>query len=448
MLLVEHYGIIILLVFAGYRVYTTKIGGSLLSDYLKMNDFLPEGKKIKRVLSGSEILLAYELSKYTRLMLDREFLLGVPVERDLMKSAEYSFAVSNGLDLGFTVDTSRLTAHHATQRLFFLGTVENVNLLKDTPEEVIYDFNHDPTRNRVMHGDSRSAAYVSLMAYLMVRAYQRGEPMPKIIYGTERYSQKEREYVDICILQGYGNKIAEGMFEIHSNSAFGYQPEWEAFVIYNRQLGNMDREYTPEEKYKYLSANFQPGDVVLRYMRRNIKEGESIFQLESCFPAVIQSFDKNELKLVYYPFIQTKLTRTAELQALEADLQDDYGTSIINEDDYVRFQESQETVSLHELGVDIKTYREQLFICAFHDSMAEDGTHQYMRTPRGTDRVYMTTLETVYALLEDREIKYNKERFLSQYFKRTTPLYEEYRQEMEEYRRLQKAAAANGDAVL
>ncbi len=408
-------------------------GGHILgaTGFLNINDFLP--RKIKRILSGSEILLAYELGKYAKLMLDRDFVLGVPIERDLTKSEAYSFAIANGLDLGFTVDKSRFTSHIAKQKLYFTGTVEGVTLVKDTPEEVVYDFNHDPLNNRVMHGDSRSTAYVSLLAFLMVRAYQRGEAMPKVVFGTETYSQKEREYVDIYILAGYGNKIAEDMFAIGSKPAYGYQPEWEAFVMYHRQLGHMNREYSPEEKFKYLQSTFQPGDVVLRYMRSNIKEGESIFQLDSCFPAVIQSFDKDEVRLVYYPFIQTRLTRDKTLSDLEEDLKDDYGTSILRDEDYARFQESRETLSLHELGVDLKTFREQFLILRFYDSMNQDGSDQYLKTPTGYDRLFMTTLETTYALLEDREIWYDKERFLSQYFKKTKPVYDEYRERMSEH---------------
>ena len=54
-----------------------------------------------------------------------------------------------------------------------------------------------------------------------------------------------------------------------------------------------------------------------------------------------------------------------------------------------------------------------------------DSFKQYITNKDGIEGVYdMDTLNTIYAVFEDRHIRYNKEGFLNKYFKKEKPLYD------------------------
>lgn len=397
-----------------------------MTNHITMNELLPTGVKIRKIQTGSELLLAYELNKYSKLMLGRELkLTDVTIAKELLSGEHFSFVVMNGLDVGFVPARETLADYSKNARYFFTETIEGVALSKVTPEEVVYSFEYDTNANRKLHNENRSASYVSLMAYLMVKAKAEGVTTPKLIIDHENYNQSELEYVDLFVLKMYGNKLIENLVDVKYSTAWGFQPEWEAFVIYHRQRGQMNGEYTVTEKFKHLRKNFEVGDVVLMYRRTKGAKGKTINQLKSCYPAVIRYMDSNTIKLEYYPIVQTRLTRHMELDEICRNFEDEGRESIYTMEDYERFTTSTITYNLTEIGIDTKTWIEQTFIIKPTDF---DGSYQYIRTPEGLDMLFLSTLDTIYAVFEDRKIDYNKDKFLHNHFtsKNREPIYEQY----------------------
>lgn len=435
--LVESCGIIFLIPFllvgllvSGFstKSYGKSFGGAILnSTTISINELLPAGEKIRKIHTGSELLLAFELSKYSKLLLGKGLTLSdVTVAKEIQGSDYFSFVVINGLDVGFQPDPETLVDVTKSLKYFFRETVEGVSLQSESDEEVVYNHDFDINSNRILFGENRSAAYVSLMAYLMVKAKSEGKAVPKLIIDHEKYNQQELEYVDLLVLRNYGNKVLKNVLEIKHSSEWGLQPDWEAFVVYHRQRGVMNTAYSTRDKFKHLRKNFEVGDPVLLYRRSKPAKGRSINKLKSCYPAVIRGFDENGVRISHYPIVQTRLTRHSELDAIELDIEGDGRDSIYTTDDYDRFIESVETYAYTEIGVDNCTWDEQVFFIKPLDS---DGAAQYFRTPEGTDRVFLSTLDTIYAVFEDRKVEYNKERFLQTYFpKNRKPVYDQYRE--------------------
>jgi hypothetical protein len=393
---------------------------------ISINELLPFGEKVKKIQTGSELLLAFELSKYARVMLDKHLTLSdVSIAKDLQTGEHFSYVVTNGLDVGFTPSRETLVDYTKNSRYFFEGTVDGVAFKKVTPEEVVYTFEHDVKANQSLHGENRSAAYVSLVAYLMVKSKLEGVPMPKLVIDHENYNQQELEYVDLLILQSYGNLLLKNLVEVKFSTAWGFQPDWEAFVVQNRQKGLMNTEYSVTEKAKNLKKNFEVGDVVLLYQRSKGAKGKTINKLKACYPAVIRYFDQNSVKLSYFPIVATKLTRYMELDEVTSNFEDEGKESIYTHDDYERFIVVNETMSLTEIGIGTCTYVEQSFIIKPVDF---DGSTQYLETPEGRDRIWLSTLDTIYAVFEDRKVEYNKEKFLQTHFtsKGRQPIYDQY----------------------
>jgi hypothetical protein len=100
-------------------------------------------------------------------------------------------------------------------------------------------------------------------------------------------------------------------------------------------------------------------------------------------------------------------------------------------EDYTQFNARQQTIQFTSLGVDYLTYDEEYMIMK---PSTDDGSVQLMVMPDdkgGWDiqKVEMDTLETIYAVMENRGVRFNKERFLEMYFtpRGVVPIYEKYR---------------------
>lgn len=379
-----------------------------------------------RIISGSELLLAYELDKYTKKLLGKPLSLeGITIDSELLGSDHFSFVVTNGLDIGYTPTREELADYSRNERNYFYDTVENIAFVKDTDEEVVYTFDHNVSKNLILHQRNRSAGYISLVAYLIVRAYGEGKQPPKLVIAHENYNQGELEYSDLFILKLHGNMFLEELVEVNYTSAWGHQPEWEAFLIFNRQRGIMNREYSTTEKYEHLVSNYKVGDVVLLYSRKKGAKGMTINKLTACYPAVIRSISQQSVQLFYYPTIQTRLTRYQELEKVERENEENYRDSIYQDEDFERFIEGKETFDLTSIGISDCSFIEENF---FIKPVDFDGTHQYLQTVDGVKEFWMSTLDTIYAVFEDRGVEYNKEAFLNEHFTpfNRIPLYDKH----------------------
>ena len=382
-----------------------------MQNTITLNELLP--KHIKKITTGSELLLAYEIGKYTRIMLNRELELGVSIDKDLLSGDHFSFVYQNGLNVGFMPERENLADISKVSRFFFKGTVEGVALKLDTDELVVYNFDEDPRANAVLHFGNRSTAYISLLAFILVRAFANGKQIPKIVIDHKLYINTELEYSELFVLKNWGNRLFEDILTIEYSDERGYQPEWEAFVEYNRQRGVMNREYSASEKYKYLKKHFEVGDVVLLYHRTKPSVGKTINILKSCYPAVITAFDQKTVKLTYFPIVQTRFTRISEISSVEQELWDEGRDSLFTESDFERFDTPTMTMNLTEIGVDTHTWVERDF---FIKPMDFDGSYQYFKTPEGSTHIHLSTLDVIYAVFEDRKVEYNREKFLNEYF--------------------------------
>lgn len=391
---------------------------------VSLNELLPIERKITEIQTGSELLLAYELGKYARILLDRRLVLSdVTISNDLLNGEIFSFVVNNGLDVGFDYSMIDLVIYKA--QLFFTGTIESVVFKEESPDRVVFDYEHDINANRFIRGDNRSAAYVSLFAFLVINSIKNGANTPKLVINPCSILDQEMWYADLLVLQSYGNKILENLLEVWYYEDRGFQPDWEAFVVYHRQRGLMNREYTTTEKFNYLKDNFEVGDVVLLYKRiykrKADKKGNRIGILKGCYPAVIKNFDRESVAVTYYPDVFTKLTRKTILDEVERKRKSDGLEPYYTWDDYNRFTKVEEKFAFTEIGVDAFTYDEAFFFIKPTDS---DGSYQYLEK----DKVmWLSTLDTIYAVFEDHkdQVSYNKEKFLQEYFysKNRRPIY-------------------------
>ena len=387
---------------------------------IKLSDIL--GFRVKKVYSGSELLFIYEINKYTKEMLGKELdLEDLQMVKELRRSEYFSYVYSKGMSFNYMPVDSELVDITEVSRKFFNSDLSGVVFATQTDKEWVYNYRTDTRANLVLNQYNRSAGYVSLYAYMLVSFYKIGEKMPLLVLENTSPKQEEMEYVDVLILKNFGNEFLKNSVEVRYSKDVVIQPEWEAYIVYHRQLGLMNAEIKPLEKFKYITKNFNYGDVVLYYETDKAIKSKSIRRLMNCYPAVIRGISKMGISLEYYPDITTLLTKKRELQKAEELCGGEYRYS---HEDYNRFPCCTVNLDYFNFGVDALFYTEDKYILT-----PQNGTDlfkQYLVNKDGIEGVYeLDTLNTIYAVFEDRKINYNKKEFLNKYFKKSKPVYDE-----------------------
>lgn len=389
--------------------------------YITLSELL--GYKIRKIQTGSELLLIYELNKYCNLLLDAKLTIeDTTIVREVILGEHFAFVYNNtNMNLNYEKGQEEFLADYkSTSRKYFTRDVLGVVFAKKDDNIWVYRYDTDRDANLIMNGYDRSAAYVSLYAFMVVSCFRDKKPLPKLRIESTNHDQPEMEYVDLLILQYYGNKLLLNKVEIQYGYKILVQPEWEAFIMYNRQLGYMLTESNAQEKFKYAQKHFKVGDVVLYYKKDKKVQTKSIRKLLECYPAVIDNITKEGIKLTYYPIIETRLTRRRKLEEVERSLKDDFKYSI---EDYLNFPKCELFLDYADLGVDVLSYVEDFMILKL--MKGTDTTIQHIVADKNEEKsVELDTLNTIYAVFEDRGVKYNKERFLELHFKKEKPIYD------------------------
>jgi len=401
---------------------------------IHINELLPNEVSIKEFATGSELLLACELGKYTKMLLQKDLsVMDINVPDELKKTSQFSFVAQSKFVNDLPHDGTQLVKFNLGDFLLKTQNVLKADV-KFEDSHVYFNYNSDVKANRDFRGKSRSAAYVSLMAFVLVKNFIDDKPNRKLIIDQEDHDQKDGEYTDLIALQKSGI-LPEPILEIKFQSQGVVQLPWEAFVKDYRSKELMNREYSSKEKYAYLLENkLAVGDVVLLYSRTfKVKKKENstgekrstIGSLKTCYPAVIESSNEKFITLRYYGSVETKLTQRTRMEQLVDKIEDLKGW--FSPDDFERTSSNVETYSLDAIGVGTCTYLEDTFI---FKPVEGDSTEQLFKdnSSGGLISEKLDTLDTIYAVFEDRGVKYNKEKFLYEYFtlKGNTPIYDKY----------------------
>lgn len=388
-------------------------------EYLALSELL--GQKVRKVYSGSELMYLYELYKYTEEIMGKRLNFeDIQIVKELRKSDYFSYVYSKGLNFNYEPEENELVDITEISRKFFSSDLSGIVFESQTPDIWVYDYNTDRTANLVLNKYNRSAGYVSLYAYMVVSAYFNNEKIPKLCLRNSSPKQEELEYVDVLVLQNFGNCLLKNKIEIQYSKDVVTQPEWEAYVMFHRQLGYMSSEIKPIDKYKYFLKNFVVGDIVLYYKTEKSIKSKTIRRLINCYPAVIREINKFGIKIEYYPDITTALTRRRELQKAEEICGGEYRYS---HEDYTRFSSCSLTLDYYNIGVDLLLYLEDEFLLTPQNGV--DTFEQYLVDKNGIEGLYhLDTLNNIYAVFEDRHIAYNKESFKNKFFKKEKPIYD------------------------
>jgi hypothetical protein len=159
---------------------------------IHINKLLPEGVSIEKFKTGSELLLTCELGKYTKLLLREDLsATDINVDDELKKTSHFSFVVQSKFVNDLPYGDVQLAKFNHGDFLLKTQSVAKADL-KFEDRHVYFNYNSDVKANRDFRGKSRSAAYVSLMAFVLVKNFIDDEPNRKLIIDHSRRLRAER----------------------------------------------------------------------------------------------------------------------------------------------------------------------------------------------------------------------------------------------------------------
>lgn len=374
-------------------------------------------KNVKKLMTGSELVLMARISEYlVRFLGKRLTLEGVNIFPRLLKTPYFGVLQDSGVNL----DTYENAPYIEYDKSYFLNKdVSSVEF--DTRTDALWVYKEHTGRNfQLMQGWSVcSSAYINLIAYLIVHRYTTGLGT-QLCIDNDRNTAYEHQYSDILILKNYGNRlIDDSMVKVLETPDYN-KHIWISFRMMYWQWGLMCRDYSVKEKLNAFKRKFAVGDVVLLYSQSGATKTCDVLKLQSCYPAVIRGYDDKKITLEYYPCVETKETRKRKIQNANIE------KPMFSVEDIERFPVAMENFDWQDVGVEGYTFKEKKFIFSV---LPYDGSFQYLNDGNSVEKVCLSTADTIYAVFEDRGVDYNKERYIRKYFSKggKIPVYDKYK---------------------
>lgn len=405
-----------------------------------LNSLLP--KPIKKIETAAELILAVALNDFAVKYLKEEVTCGsVRVNKDLQSQEVYAYAWDTAYHpsvLHFHADDKapEKRAYNTKWCQYIMQVIDGLTL-EYTPERWYFSFLLNLADNIHIRTGATPYNYVYLVAKWLIYRYMKKTETPCLVIDQDGYTLQTREYAALISLKKWGNKLFEddNLLTLEYVDDDDTDSEWVAYFEEKRSRGMVGTggvRYSAKEKIHYLTnvLKYNVGDIVLLYRRKASKNnGDITRNVIAVYPAVIMQIDNDNITLSYCTQIDTKLTRKHHLDLLKLN----GANSIYTKQDYLRFEESYKSFSWHKVGVEGYSTDESFIIIP---PIADDSTRQWLNDGQYDVEVELNTLETIYAVYEDRKLKYDKARFLARYFGDKVPVYEQYRQLREQRKQL------------
>lgn len=392
---------------------------------LHFSDFLD--KPIKKIKTGSELLLATYLDQHCAALLKERFSIAdVSIEQHVLeKSIEMLYAIPR-LDMKPEQRDIRLAIEQKNPTncrldLFFSSGIAQEDFKSITSDTYTFSFEDHLHRGKTKFYDYMlSSAYISLFAYVMVQGYLQKK---KFVFAIDNSRLRPRDgvYSYLYVLRDYGNHILdEKNFSLVFDSAdMICQPDFLAFREYQNQQGYMKKPSSRNLKHQACRSLWRVGDAVLFYTRADSRARKPDTPIARCVIGVIRDISEDGVKIEKYVNINTRLSLIHDIDEKMA-IMGTHGysrsssQSVYTEADKVKFESFTSFYSWEDIGIDVATYDETVFILRVFQ---EDGTYQWFTNEEGKEvKMWLSTPDTIYAVLSDWGVNFNADRFKALYF--------------------------------
>lgn len=194
-----------------------------------------------------------------------------------------------------------------------------------------------------------------------------------------------------------------------------------AWYSIGEELGMCNRWYNGTEKVTYMrKLDMLPGDIVLYYERDMEQKLNYRKSISGCYVAKIVSVGARRIEL---ELITTTRPKFAGKEAF-----DDHSMSVkslyVDHKPYETLSASRKGVEMSDIGVEYMLYSEYCFIVPL--AQASDLVPTRVTDGSREETLLLDQNNLIYWILEDYEYEYNRDRFLSRYFRNSEPLRDRY----------------------
>ena len=371
------------------------------------------GKDVKEVKTGVECEYLAALGAFYKMLKGEvlEFDLGVV---DRISDVYISHMLTKGCYEFVETDRIKKTAYN--DRMFFCYYEGVFDVVFNKEEDWIFDAHAKGSGSVNMNMNIMQAkGFVALLAYFALVRYDDGLSC-KLNFNT--WFADPMSYLSIIMLRDYGNKLVDDLFIIE-NCELGVQLQWYAYVGIQKQFGYMNKFSDSRVKLQWLKDNnVESGDPVLLYSLGDGKNNRTR-PLIGCKIVVMRGVGEYGIQYEEIDGNELVLTQIERVSHNSSSVRDDYSN----------FHTHTTDMSYTSIAFENLLFNEDYMIMR---PIADDGSCQVMIVPDddGTwaiRHVELDTLETIYAVLENRGIEYNRDKFLNTYFKNRVPYYERFR---------------------
>ena len=399
---------------------------------VSLSELFP-GSNVHSIKTGSELYLIYMLDKYCHIFMNKSLdIEGLTVDKHILKSPYMAFlrqrAFMTHINLPF-LDKKEEFAWLQSHKLNNIFTADDLRSVVPTAQDdnaVEYSFVYDVKENRIMRYGAIRLAYVNLVAMNIVYNFANNKHRI-ILINNSQATPKAEEYNDLIVLRDFGNKLLTPnicLFTFAEGDKT--QPDYEAWVAYHKQRGYINPKkgsYDSKEKFRAAKAAFPVGTPVLVYRRKKTTKNLNLHEpYNSCTLAVVREISEQGITVDEIPAPETKLTQKKSVEALIAANPTCYSVN-----DIYTFHVAAKTYTWNSVGIGAVYSGESVLMTEVFE---EDGTKQWFTDGVNTVCVEVNTRETVYAVLVDRKIPFNREKYLQKYFVpfNKVPVYDQWAQ--------------------
>lgn len=381
-----------------------------------------------KIITLTEVYYIASIAKYLEVYNEQLSIEGVAIPKKFKNTDYYKYLATRNIVGVEKMDLAVLEEIKSNTMVIPNFTNKEVYFKSKEGQEWVFDYDDSgrvSTNNRFFKGLRSDQIYVDFMAYLTVE---------KIIKGTPQLLKMDFTRADIFLAGSYSRwdivelwilykrtKALDGWVDIllPEDILARNQLNYEAYSREKEQLYPNMNIATISEKVDYYKRNFKRGDIVLLYKKSEKgNKMDSIRTIESCVIAKIDRATTRGIELTTYNVNKSIQTIKRELSLLPEKLRSLYSVNYCKE-----YTVSKERFDWMDIGLDEISLIEQCFIT---DLNCNDTDLFLFLDKDGKEvELELNSADGIYALLDERGIEFDKERFENLYFSKTKSVYKQ-----------------------
>lgn len=369
----------------------------------------------------SELLYIAEIAKYLKECDEELSLEGVIISENCIGTEYYKYMQSMNIA---GIPYRELE----NARDFYVESLSDKDIYyaEKTPTEWVFDYDgkgRKPQNSKYFKGLLASKAYVSLIAMITVN---------KLMFGSPKLLRLDFTQANVCFTKNYDrwdildlwlvlkrtnaleSWVQINLPEIPSALA---QLNYEAHTHELQTLGGMKDFVGVKKKIDCYRKNFKKGDIVLLYKKSDRgSKNDIIKSIASCQIARIEQATNSKIELTIFNVHNSSLSAKKYFDSLPDKVREMYGDNA-----HLKVHEQRIILDWLDVGIGDCVFAEEYIVT---DLDCDDKASLWFTNKRGEEVLLeLNNADAIYAILCDRGIPFNRERFEKLYFSDVPSVY-------------------------